>query len=208
MKINIPCELNQKKMWLSKPSHIEGLLLSPSTLSICLRDCFRPPNPHPPPYNCPCPFLCSFLLLQTDRVLKKGFIGLDAPSDSGGRLPPWHAQVSSTRPSTGLPATCVQPSLGLNCGEEWKQSGGTEAPRKRKRKRKGNRGKETWRLRRSKKGGGGESGAWTTIELQRLALRNRLVHHLAGVSSRNRTPSWQTGSFLIVSSCLSLSLVI
>lgn len=128
MKINIPCELNQKKMWLSKPSHIEGLLLSPSTLSICLRDCFRPPNPHPPPYNCPCPFLCSFLLLQTDRVLKKGFIGLDAPSDSGGRLSPWHAQVSSTRPSTGLPATCVQPSLGLNCGEEWKQRGnrGTE----------------------------------------------------------------------------------
>lgn len=148
------------------------------------------------PTPAPCPFLCSFLLLQTNRVLKKGFIGLNAPSDPGGRLPPWHAQVSSSRPSTGLSATRVQPSLGLNCGEEWKQSRnrGTEEEEPR------NWGKETWRMRRSEEKE--ESSAWTTDELQRLALRNRLVHHLAGVSSRNRTPSWQTGSFLIVSSCL------
>lgn len=34
-----------------------------------------------------------------------------------------------------------------------------------------------------------DTDVWRTVELQRLALRSRLVHHLAGVSSCSRTPS-------------------
>lgn len=39
------------------------------------------------------------------------------------------------------------------------------------------------------KAGEEDTDAWRTVELQRLALRSRLVHHLAGVSSRSGTPS-------------------
>lgn len=34
-----------------------------------------------------------------------------------------------------------------------------------------------------------ETDAWRIVELQKLALRNRLEHYLAGLSSHNRTPT-------------------
>lgn len=34
-----------------------------------------------------------------------------------------------------------------------------------------------------------ETDAWRIVELQKLALRNRLVHYLVGLSSHNRTPT-------------------
>lgn len=34
-----------------------------------------------------------------------------------------------------------------------------------------------------------ETDAWRIVELKKLALRNRLVHYLVGLSSHNRTPT-------------------
>lgn len=148
MKINIPRELNQKKMWLSKPSHIEGLLLSPTTLSICLRDCFRPPKPHPRPTTAPAlSSVPSFFSRPTEPLRRASSASTRPQTPAAVCLPDMLRS-----PAPGLPLACQplvsSPPLALTVESNGSRAG-TEAQRKRK--RKGNRRKETWRLRRSKK---------------------------------------------------------
>lgn len=181
IKINIRRELNQKKMWLPSHHALRVFSWARQHCPSAWETASDPTHPQPtyPPHTIAPPTVPSFFPRPTQSLRR-------ASSASTRPQTPWHAQVSSSRPSTGLPATCVQPSLGLNCGAERKQSE-EEEPRKRWR--------EGWEGA-GKKGGGGESDAWTTVELQRLALRNRPVHRLAGVSSRNRTPTNMTNWLL------------
>lgn len=90
--ITIPRELNhnRKKVTL-KPSYIYG---PPRALHfLSAEETAYNPNTSSLPPNPPAP---NFSRLTEAH---KGFIGLGAPSDSSGHLPPWHAQVSSIGPS-------------------------------------------------------------------------------------------------------------
>lgn len=147
-------------MWLSKHCTLRG----PSRalpLFVCWRDCLQPP----------CPSSRPLPLLHTNSPLK-GFIGLNAPSDSCGHLPPWHAQVSSAKAFhlvSGLRPVShfvCSPPMALTGerrgGRAGSQAGSQHEGRERRQRKEDDEDKKEE-----------EIDAWRVVELHKLALRNR-----------------------------------
>lgn len=158
-------------MWLSNHLTFKGPLPGPYLMS-AERTAYRPQTPHPPTHSSRIPERASLVsptppppvAIHLPRVLR--------PSQATSS---WSTILYL---DPGLSVNCVQPSHGLNWGEEAEHGvGRREEERNRARnKRIDEKDKETSKRR--------------IVELQTLAMRYRLVHFLAGLSSHNMAPRW------------------